>query len=349
MTDAFTWRACFGINIPIGVVVVAIIAVGMKDPAPDPNISLPFLEKLKRLDLLGTLLIVPSIICLLMGLQWGGIKYGWSDVRIIVLFIVFALLTAGFGYVQHRQKDKALLPARILRNKTVLAGALFSACVNGTLAVTEFYIAVYLQGVRGYSATKAGLIGLPMIVGLAIAVIAAAFGTTWIGYYSPFMYATAILGPIAAGVLTTLDPNDSQLKVAALLGLLGTAAGLGIQAPITAAMTVLSPQDASVGLGVVSFGAGIGSSLCIAASAALFHDRLRVEILTHAPGTNVTTIDSHGLGDLRKAIGPDRLKDVLFGYNEAVVQTLYIPLGLTLLAILGAIFTEVRSVKKKRE
>lgn len=181
--------------------------------------------------------------------------------------------------------------------------------------------------------------------GLDLTIVAVAVPS----YYSPFMYATAILGPVAAGILTTIDLNDSQLKVAAFLGLLGFAIGLGIQAPVTAAMTILSPRDASIGLGVLSFGAGIGSSLCIAASAALFHDRLNVEILTHAPGTNVSTIDSHGLGDLRNAIGPDRLKDVLFGYNEAVVQTLYVPLGLTLLAILGAAFTEVRSIKKKSE
>jgi MFS family permease len=349
LTDAFTWRACFGINIPIGIVAIAITAIGMKDPCPYPDIKLPFLEKLKRIDLVGTLLIVPAIICLLMGLQWGGSKYGWGNPRIIVLFVVFAFLTTGFGYVQYRQQDRAVLPPRILKNKTVLASALFSCCLNGALAVTEFYIAIYFQGVRGYSATKAGLLGLPMIVGLAIAVIAAAFGTTWTGYYSPFMYATAILGPIAAGILTTIDLNASQLKVAALLGLLGFALGLGAQAPVTAAMTVLSPQDASIGLSVILFGAGIGSSLCIATSAALFHDRLNVEISTHAPGTNVSAIDSHGLGDLRNAIGPDRLKDVLFGYNEAVVQTLYLPLGLTLLAILGAVFTEVRSVKKKSE
>ena len=51
--------------------------------------------------------------------------------------------------------------------------------------------------------------------------------------------------------------------------------------------------------------------------------------------------------DLRKIIGADRLKNVLFGYNEAVVQTLYLPLGLGLLTIVGSMFTEVKSVKKK--
>jgi len=43
------------------------------------------------------------------------------------------------------------------------------------------------------------------------------------------------------------------------------------------------------------------------------------------------------------------LKDVLFGYNEAVIQTLYLPLGLALLTIVGSIFMEIKSVKKKND
>lgn len=349
LTDAFTWRACFGINIPIGVVAMFILAFTFNDSNPNPDIQLPFREKVKRLDILGTILIVPAIVCLLMGLQWGSGMYGWNNPRVIAIFIIFASLDIGFGYVQYRQQDKAVLPPRILKNRTVLACAFFQYCLDGTLAVTEFYISVYFQGVRGYTATTAGILGLPMIVGLAVASISAAFGTSWIGYYSPFMFATVLLGPIAAGVLTTIDLNDSKAKVAGLLGLLGFAMGLSLQAPTTAIMTIMSPEDVSTALGVIVFGACMGSALSVAAAAALFHDRLRIDISTHDPGTNISTLGGHGLADLRDAIGPAHLHDVLVGYNEAVVQTLYLPLALTLLAILGVAFIEIRSVKKKRD
>lgn len=184
LIDAFTWRACFGINIPIGAVAVAITAFCMVDPFPNPDIQLPLREKLRRLDIIGTLLIIPAIVTLMIGLQWGGVRYGWSDWRIILLFALFVVMIVGFGYVQYRQQDKALLPPRIAKNRTVLASTLFSCCTNGLLAVTEYYIAVYFQGVRGYTATKAGLLGLPMIAGLAVSSISAAFGVTWVGYYT---------------------------------------------------------------------------------------------------------------------------------------------------------------------
>lgn len=321
----------------------------MRDSNPNADIELPFLEKVKRIDIVGTLLVVPSVVCFLLALQWGGNMYGWNDPRIIALFIVFALLIIGFGYVQHRQQDKAVLPLRILRNRSVLAGAFFLCCLNGTLAVTEFYISVYFQGVRGYSATTAGVLGLPMIVGLAVASISAAFGTSRLGYYSPFMFATAILGPIAAGVLTTIDLTDSKSKVAALLGFLGFAMGLSLQAPTVAIMTIMPSKDVSIAIGVLIFGAGLGSALFVAASAALFHNRLRIDVLAQDPGLNASILGDHGLADLRNAVGPTRLHDVLTGYNSAVVQTLYLPLALTILAVLGAVFTEIRSVKKKTQ
>lgn len=184
LTDAFTWRACFGINVPIGVVAVAVTALWMKDPYPNPDLELPIHEKLKRIDPFGTLLVLPCIVCLMMGLQWGGSHYGWQNWRIILLFALFIVLVIGFAYVQHRQQDKAILPPRIVKNRTVLASALFMCCTNGLLAVTEYYIAIYFQGVRGFTATKAGILGLPMIVGLALASIGSAFGTTWVGYYT---------------------------------------------------------------------------------------------------------------------------------------------------------------------
>jgi MFS family permease len=183
LIDAFSWRACFGVNLPLGTVCVALTAYGFSDPVPNPNVSLPLKEKIKRVNPFGTLLVVPSITCLLMALQWGGTKYGWKDWRIIVLFVIFAVLFAAFGYVQHRQGEEATLPLRILKNRNILAGMWYTGCCNGVLAMTEYYISIYFQGVRGFIATKSGLLGLSMIGGFAVSFIAAAGVMTKFGYY----------------------------------------------------------------------------------------------------------------------------------------------------------------------
>ncbi|KAK2758190.1 hypothetical protein FQN54_004034 [Arachnomyces sp. PD_36] len=349
LTDAFGWRACYGINLPLGVICIALTAYGFRDPMPNPDAALPLKDKLKRISVLGTLLVVPAIVCLLMALQWGGAKYGWKDPRIIVLFVLFGVLFSAFGYLQYRQGDDAILPPRIVKNRSILAAMWFSGCYNGILAMTEYYISIYFQGVRGFTPSKSGLLGLPMIGGLAVAGIAGAMGTNKIGYYFPSMFATSILAPIASGLLTTVDLDASVVKVAALLGFLGAAVGFGAQAPQLAVQTVLAPKDVSLGGAVTMFGATMGSALWICASATLFQGRLVDQISQHSPSTNVTTLETVGLSEIREVIGSQKLHGVLSGYNEAVVETLYMPLALGVATILGSVAMERRSIKKKQD
>jgi hypothetical protein len=162
------------------------------------------------------------------------------------------------------------------------------------------------------------------------------------------MFATSILAPIASGLLTTLDLDATIVKPTALLGFLGIAIGLGVQAPQLAVQTVLSPKDVSLGGAIVLFGAGMGSALWICASATLFHNRLLDEVSRYSPGINGTALEAVGLSDIRGFIGSERLRDVLSGYDRAVVQTLYMPLALGVATILGSVAMERRSIKKKQ-
>ena len=65
-------------------------------------------------------------------------------------------------------------------------------------------------------------------------------------------------------------------------------------------------------------------------------------------GVNQTAFDHGGLTDVRKYIGGNRLRDVLLGYDEAVVQTFYIPVALATLTVIGSVAIERKSVKKKK-
>ena len=92
----------------------------------------------------------------------------------------------------------------------------------------------------------------------------------------------------------------------------------------------------------------MGSALWICASATLFQDRLAQEIKAAVPGTNVEAIQKAGLSKMRESIGPEKLKSVLMGYENAVIQTLYIPLALAVLTIVGSVAMERKSIKKKQ-
>ncbi len=162
------------------------------------------------------------------------------------------------------------------------------------------------------------------------------------------MFAASVLAPIASGLLTTVNLDESIVKPAALLAFLGAAIGLGMQSPQVAVQTVLPPKDVSLGGAVILFGAGMGSALWISISATLFHNRLLNEVKKYSPATNGTALEAVGLSGIRGYVGSEGLKNVLSGYDQAVVQTLYLPLALGVLTIFGSIFMERRSIKKKQ-
>ena len=160
LIDAFSWRVCYGINLPLGVIAASLpfpeklprfrqnhcfiaplttiqangdpqILVSvffMKDQSSHPDLTLPMAVKLIKLDPIGTILVLPCIVCLMLALIWGGTKFAWNDWRVILLFVLSAVVSIGFGFAQHKKGENALMPPRILKNRTVLASALFSCC-----------------------------------------------------------------------------------------------------------------------------------------------------------------------------------------------------------------------------
>ncbi|KAK9233821.1 major facilitator superfamily domain-containing protein [Lipomyces kononenkoae] len=351
LIDRFSWRACFGLLLPfsaIAILMIFFLLPPLKAQHNVENLKMPLKEKLKQMDLLGTALFVPSITCLLLALQWAGTTYGWGDVRIVVLLVIFAVLLGVFGWWQYRAGEKATLPIRILGMRSILAGAWFASCCNSTLALVEYYMSIYFQGVRGWTAARAGIMSLPMIMGLTISTLLSGALTTAIGYYYPFFYGTTLLAPVAAGLLTSLDIDSSLAKLLCYQALLGFAIGLGLQGPQLAAQTVLSEQESTIGLAIVSFASQLGPVLFISASTTLFQNRLDAEISQLAPGTNITSLEHMGLSDIRTYIGGDRLRDVLLGYDKAVTQTLYLPLALTCLTVVATVAMERVSIKKKQ-
>ena len=373
LIDWVGWRGCFGINLPLGTAAVAMVHFGTRDLAlGEGDGAQDWRTKLKEFDWLGTVLMLPAVSCLLLALQWGGSRFGWGDARIIFMVVLFVVLLAAFAWRQYRLQDNATLPPRILKMKTVLAAVWFGSCVNAALSVTEYYMSIYFQGVKGYSPSRAGLMLTPMLVGVVAGNLCGGAGINWLGWYNrecsttivfmpcclrgvltwswpAFMIATTILAPVASGLLTTIDLDESLVKMLCLLGFLGFATGLGILCPIISMQTLLKQKDLPIGIAISGFGQTMSSAVWIVVSATLFQNRLAVELAEHDPSVIAMTLENAGLSEIRHVVGSARLHQVLTGYDTAIAQTLYLPLALTAATVFGSVFAEWRSVKKAQD
>ena len=89
-----------------------------------------FMQKVKEMDILGAFVLISAVVCLLLALQWGGTTYPWHDSKIWGTLLGFGLLIILFIYLQYRRQDRATLPPRVLKQRTVCASAFFNAFIS---------------------------------------------------------------------------------------------------------------------------------------------------------------------------------------------------------------------------
>ena len=139
-TDKVTWRWCFYINLPVGALAMVVIFFVLNLKGERNPRQLSFLSRVLELDLPGTAVFIPAVICLLLALQWGGTEYAWKSATIIGLFCGFAGLIAVFIGIQLWKGDGATLPPRFFKNRDLNFAMLFSFVFGASFFPLVYYL-----------------------------------------------------------------------------------------------------------------------------------------------------------------------------------------------------------------
>ena len=131
-TDRLSWRWCFWINLPFGGVSLVVVFFFFANPERKYS-HVPVRERLKNIDMVGALFLICAIVSLLLALQWGGFTYAWSDSRVWGTLLSFGLLIAVFVAIQFYQKDRATIPFRVFKQRTIWVSCVFSALLSMAL------------------------------------------------------------------------------------------------------------------------------------------------------------------------------------------------------------------------
>lgn len=98
-----------------------------------------------RLDLAGMAISLPSIVMLLIALQWGGARYGWGDARIIGLFAGAGVDVVIFPGVEMWQQDRGLVPPQFFRDRNVLCAMMFALFYGASFFPMVYYMGTYFE------------------------------------------------------------------------------------------------------------------------------------------------------------------------------------------------------------
>ncbi|WP_097870498.1 MFS transporter [Streptomyces sp. rh34] len=263
-TDHASWRWCFYINVPFGLVTLAVIAVVLK---------LPRLAVRPRLDVLGAVLLAVASTCLVLVTSWGGTEYAWSSRTILGLAAGAVATTVLFVAAEHRAAEP-IIPLRLFRDSVFNVTGLVGAVVGIALFGAASYLPTYLQMVDGASATESGLLMLPMMMGIVGGSIVSGQLITRTGRYRIYPIVGSAVSVVGMWLLSLLEADTSPLAYSFYQAVLGIGIGLVMSVLVLAVQNSVRPSDLGTATSANNYFRQIGGSVGAAIFGTLFAGRL---------------------------------------------------------------------------
>ncbi|KAK3946264.1 major facilitator superfamily domain-containing protein [Diplogelasinospora grovesii] len=343
-TDRLTWRWCFWINLPFGAVAFAAVALIFRIPRERRHTTLTLREKIGKLDLPSAFFFIPSIVCLLLALQWGGVDYPWSDSRVWGCLLGFVLILACFIGAQIYRGDEATIPPRIMKQRTIYTSTAFIAFLFTGIYAHFYYLPFYFQVAQGTSAVDSGIRNLPYIIGFTLFAVGVGIAITTVGSYAPFAWVGASIFTVGAGLLHTLRVDSGSGAWIGYQVLAGVGSGMAVQVPFIAVQCVVRQDEIPIGNALVGFFNSLGSGVSVSVAQNIFLNSLE-KGLEGISGIDPAAVIRAGATGVRLVTPPELLPAVLEAYNEAIMTTFIWSIAAGGVALLCSLFIERRSVK----
>ncbi|KZT06917.1 MFS general substrate transporter [Laetiporus sulphureus 93-53] len=269
------WGWIFFVNLPIGFVGTILLLYGLSDPYRD---QLNWRSVSRRVDWIGSFLLLASSVLLCFGLQVGGTKgYPWVSAKVLAPLIISGCIVPGFIYFETRHPEP-LVPLRLFRIRNFAFIILFTLCLGAGFFTVIIYLPQRMEIVNLLSAITSGVRMLPqlMLVGVVSFISGAIVMIT--RRYLVLMWFSSCVGAIGCGLLTTLTAQtrfSQQYGFEALIGF-----SVGITIPVSTMIVQFSTDrpDLASATGFQSFARQLGSVVAISISTAVLNSRVEAKL-----------------------------------------------------------------------
>jgi EmrB/QacA subfamily drug resistance transporter len=358
------WRWIFYINVPIGIAAMIVVA---------RVLHLPHTRTDHRIDWPGAVALIVGLVPLLTVAEQGR-SWGWDSPRALGCYAVGLLGIVGFILAERAYKDEALLPLRLFRNRTIAVGSISSTIVGMAMFGGLLTVPLYLQIVKGSTATEAGLQMIPFVIGIMAGSITAGQLIARTGRYRIFPIIGSTLMVLALGLFSLIGADTPLWKTMLIMVVMGLGLGGNMQPMITAVQNAVSPREIGVATSSVTFfrsmGGTLGTAVFLSVLFNIVGDKIGSAYRT-AQGTpafqQAVAADPSQLQTLQQAQGGGALNDTSFlgrlsdvvshpfkvGFSEGIqvifiLAALVMVVGLIVVLFLPEIPLHKRSAQQQR-
>ena len=261
IVDHASWRWVFFVNIPLGLLALAVLLLRL--PAAEPASGRP------ALDGFGGALLAAATGALTIACIWGGGRYAWGSATIIGLLTLSALL-AGALVLRERSTPDPIVPYTLLATRTVAVASATLFLTTAALFAITVFVPLFLQTTTGATPTLAGLLLVPMMIGITASTRLAGRAISRTGRYKRYPVAGLALMSIALAGLAYAAGDPSRVATGLLLAVFGLGFGMVGQVLITAVQNSAPRRELGIAMATTSFFRGLGGAIGAAALGSIF-------------------------------------------------------------------------------
>lgn len=230
------------------------------------------IQKLRRIDYIGNLILVGSTVAILYALTYGGTKYPWSAAEILSPLIIGLAGLPLFLWYETKASDPVMPPA-LFGNRTSTVVFIATFLNSALLYWIVFFLPVYFQAVQGASAARAGVLLLPAILFGIPGGIVAVLLLTRFGRYKPIHLVGFALSIVGVGLFNLLDERTTTGQLVAYQLVAAVGSGLVLNTLLPAVQAQGEERHQAATTAAWSFVRSLGSIWGVAVPAAVFNNR----------------------------------------------------------------------------
>lgn len=258
------WRWIFYINIPFGILALILTSATLH------------LAKQKRehsIDYLGAALLVTSVTLILLSLSVYGPQNGWTDSRTLGYLFIGVILAAFFIWWESRAKEP-IIPLSLFSNHTFSLTSILGFIIGAGMFGAIVMLPLYLQVVKGDSATSAGLKLIPLMLGIVTTSIISGKLISKHGRYKKFPIMGTALMTIGILAMYRLEVNTPFWEIAIYAVMVGAGLGLSMQTIVIALQNSVEFKDMGIATSSNTFFRSLGSVFGTAIFGSILTNRL---------------------------------------------------------------------------
>ena len=258
------WRWIFYINLPFGIAALIITSI---------SLHIPKVKREHSIDYLGALLLVSGVSALLLGISVYGPQNGWQTSKTLITLAAALALVLLFILQESRAKEP-ILPLALFKNHTFSVTSFMAFIIGAGMFGAIIMLPLYLQIVKGDSATSAGLKLIPFMIGIVAMSIVSGKLITKHGHYKRFPIIGLALMTVGLAMLSTLTETTAFWKLAIYAILVGAGLGLSMQTIVIALQNSVEFRDLGVATSANTFFRSIGATMGVALFGTVYASRL---------------------------------------------------------------------------